>query len=513
VNEPAVPSEAARVTFYEDRAEVVRRARVAVDAGASWVKVAGVGVALDDRSLQAQARGARVVAARVHRQARQVPAAGAAEIEAAEADLRAARGRRAAEEAGVARALADERRAAGLLESWATGVSRAPRGGEDEAARWKLVHESLTGALATALDETAARRAALERAQLDEERAALRAAQARALEPRFEAAALVQLEAERAGVVELELTYRTPLALWRPEHVARLEARPRGHELTVRTVATVWQRTGEDWRDVACRFSTARPARAAAPPLLADDLVRMARKADRAVVVEGRDVAVATVAPENGARKVEEMPGVEDGGEPLWFEAARPVTIPSDGQPFRVELAEVRLPCEVQLVAYPELGGAAHLRATATLAGGRPLLAGPVRVARGASIVGRGRLGFVGAGEPFELGFGVDDGVRVRRRVDERRDTAAVTGTQRIARSVRLFLSNLGDRPRRLRVVERVPVSELEDVSVKVVAAEGGTVDERDGFVRFDVELAGGATRELELAYRIDAAARVQLGS
>jgi hypothetical protein len=56
-------------------------------------------------------------------------------------------------------------------------------------------------------------------------------------------------------------------------------------------------------------------------------------------------------------------------------------------------------------------------------------------------------------------------------------------------------------------------VSELEDVSVKVVAAEGGTVDERDGFVRFDVELGGGATRELELAYRIDAAARVQLGS
>jgi uncharacterized protein (TIGR02231 family) len=224
-------------------------------------------------------------------------------------------------------------------------------------------------------------------------------------------------------------------------------------------------------------------------------------------------LTVATVGPDNGARKVEDMPGVEDGGEPLWFEAARRVTLPADGQPFRVDLAEVRLPCEVQLVAYPELGGAAHLRATATLTGGRPLLAGPVSVARGASIVGRGRIGFVAQGEAFELGFGVDDGVRVRRRVDERRETTAVTGTQRITRSVRVFLSNLGDRPRRLRVIERVPVSEIDEVSVKLVTAQGATSarDERDGFVRFDVELGGGATQELELAYRIEAGGRVQL--
>jgi uncharacterized protein (TIGR02231 family) len=245
--------------------------------------------------------------------------------------------------------------------------------------------------------------------------------------------------------------------------------------------------------------------------VLADDVVRLTRKAERVVTVEARDQVIAQVAPERGARVVEEMPGVEDGGEPLWFEAARPVTIPSDGAPFRVDVAEARMPCEVDLVAYPELGGAAHVRATATLTGGRPLLAGPVRVLRGASIVGRGRVGFVGAGEPFELGFGVDDGVRVRRRVDERRETAAITGTQRILRTVKIFVSNLGERPRRLRVVERVPVSELDEVDVKITSAGGATVDERDGFARFDVEVSGGGTLELELGYRIDAGSKVVL--
>ncbi len=42
-----------RVTFFEDRAEVVRRATCAVPGGVSWVAVAGVTPALDDPSLVA----------------------------------------------------------------------------------------------------------------------------------------------------------------------------------------------------------------------------------------------------------------------------------------------------------------------------------------------------------------------------------------------------------------------------------------------------------------------------
>jgi uncharacterized protein (TIGR02231 family) len=204
------------------------------------------------------------------------------------------------------------------------------------------------------------------------------------------------------------------------------------------------------------------------------------------------------------------MPGVEDGGEPLAFTALRPVTIAGDGQPARVEVGVVRLPCTVELVAMPELAAAAHLRATATLVGERPLLAGPVRLARGASLVGRGRVAFVGQGEPFELGFGADDAVRVRRRVDDKRDTG-VTGTQKLTRTVRLYLSNLGAAAKSLTVIERYPVSELEEVQVKVTEAANATLDEKDGFARFTVELAGNSTRELEFVYRIEAKSSVQL--
>jgi uncharacterized protein (TIGR02231 family) len=181
----------------------------------------------------------------------------------------------------------------------------------------------------------------------------------------------------------------------------------------------------------------------------------------------------------------------------------------SDGYPFRVELVSRRMPCKVDRVAYPEVTEAVHYRATATLGGTTPLLAGPVWVARGSAMVGRSKTGFVGQGEPFEVGMGMDDGLRVRRTFEEKRDTTPVIGTQKINRKVQLFVSNLSGSERSLQVVERYPVSELEDVKVELTSHRDGQVNARDGFVRYDVTVPLSGTKELLLEYRIEAASRV----
>src|SRR5207253_2460232 len=138
------------------------------------------------------------------------------------------------------------------------------------------------------------------------------------------------------------------------------------------------------------RFSTARPARAATPPSVADDVIYSRRKTDderRNINVEARDQAIAVAGLGRGARAVDEMPGVDDGGEPLAFEPAARVSLASDGRPFRVEIARATVRADVARVLFPERAPVAHLRATATLAkGASPLLAGPVRVARGAGL-------------------------------------------------------------------------------------------------------------------------------
>lgn len=514
-----VASVATGVTFFEDRAEVQRRARVAVPAGVSRVRVAGVSVAVDDPSLVASVAGdrARVVGARVVRRVRAEPAAGDDAAAAWERDQRDAARDHAVAAAAVERAEGAWQRVRALQAAWIEAVQRVPAGGDDPtaaAARWRAAWDALDARATAALDARRDAGMAADAAQLALDRATLRRAEGRLVEPRHEAVVEVQVEAREAHDCEVTLVYRTPCALWRPEHLARLVRREDGsHELVIRSWATAWQATGEDWSRVPCRFSTARPARSAAAPRLTDDVLAARRKSDaerRLVTVEARDRAL-SLAGVAGARAVDAMPGVDDGGEPQCFEAKAPTTVPSDGAPVRVELFEARMPCEVERVALPERAAAVHLRATATLAGPAPLLAGPVMVAREAEVVGRGRLGYVGRGEPFELGFGVDDGLRVRRHVEDKRESSAVLGAQKIIRTVTVYVSNLGGESRRLTVTERVPVSELKDVEVTVVSAGGARHDAKDGFLRWEVELTAQGTHALSATWRVEAPARVTL--
>jgi uncharacterized protein (TIGR02231 family) len=538
-----VESRAEEVTLFEDRAEVVRRAEVRLAPGLTTIVVRGIGLTVHDESLLVAVAGAdgdgdgdgaaaaRVIAARVVRAVRRSEAAGAEEVAALERAWIAAERRRLDGERAVNRAEAEVARVAALGERLWDSLARAPRGLREDGAGWSSAHGELVAARTRALAAAAAARRTLRDAVRASEQAGARLAAARAITPRFEATVETQVDVGGGEPRELALvlTYRVAAALWRPEHEARLLTDgDGGPRLRWRTMATIWQRTGERWTDVRCRLSTARPAQTAEPPLLDDDRLWLKRREEKQIAVEIREQAVALAGLDRGARKADEMPGVDDGGEPLTLTTARPVTLVSDGRPARVEIAlqpaspsaewggggqpatVVEIPCTVELVAWPERGQAAHLRATATWPGPYPLLAGPVRLGRDRAMVGRASVQFVGAGEPFELGFGPDDTLRVRRRVDDERDRG-VLGGQKLDRTVTLFVSNVGGAPRRLALVERIPVSEISDIKIELTKNGGGALDARDGFVRLELEVAPGGTVERTLAWRIEAGSKFHL--
>jgi len=518
----AHPSRAERVTFFEDRAEVTRRASLRVVKGTRWEAIGGVSLLVDDGTVQAKiTKGeARVLSARVLRRAHSEQALGREQIEALEREERAARSRVEAADAAIERARRGVQHHFELSEQWVKAASLGPRKASDAAViasyrdGWRAIEDAAKAELAGIARAGDERR----QAELDRQRAEVRLSEGRAEKPRYDAVIEVELEAAEASDVEVELTYRLPCALWRPEHLVRLSVeRPEASSGAVEivTYATAWQCTGERWDDVELRFSTARPTRAASPPLLADDLLWTRKKTDeerRQIVVAAREQSIELAGLERGERAVDEMPGVDDGGEPITYAGKERSSIPSNGRPFRVEISRAEVVAEVARVVVAVRSPAAHLRATATLEGAHPLLAGPVRVARGASLVGRAKIDFVGKGEPFELGFGPDDAIRVRRSDDEERDTQAITGTQRIKRKVSLYLSNLSSSARKVVVTERIPVSEIEDVEINLSDA-GPFVLDKDGFLRATVDVGAHATRTLSYVFEVRAGSRVSLPS
>jgi uncharacterized protein (TIGR02231 family) len=509
-----------KVTLLEDRAQVVRKGRVNLAAGRTRLAVADVAPVLQDVSLRGEAEGARVVDTRARRamriQREDKPEALAALEEKIDALARTFH------DAGEDRGRLEGRRQT-LLEMVIRGLHEIP-----EDAGWGVVahqtwHDTLEGLFTKSqeLDESALELFSRQQ-DLAEDIKRLVAERSSKDRPdaRFGCRLELDVDAEKAGESEVTVEYVVPAALWRPMHRARLlEAEAPGGESTleVKSLAAVWQNTGEDWNDVELWFSTARSSLGHEPPKLADDLLTARRKNEK-VVIARREVKVQRGSLGSGgggstpAPAGIELPGVDDGGDVQTLKAPARATLPSDGRPNLIPLFEFKGPAVVERVTTAEIDGKVFIRARAEHTGERPLLAGPVELIRRSGTVGWSKVLFVAPGERFELGFGPDHGLRVTRKVGFSEKIDEIDHWQHKVTAIQLFISNLSGSERTVEVKERIPVSEIEHVRVAVLEEQTAPMPEvdEDGFCTWQVTVPGRGHHRVHLSFRVSTAPGVQ---
>ncbi|MEP0855398.1 mucoidy inhibitor MuiA family protein, partial [Trichocoleus sp. DQ-U1] len=185
----------------------------------------------------------------------------------------------------------------------------------------------------------------------------------------------------QAGEYAIAFDYVVPGAMWRPWHQARLllDEKP---TLSFRFDGCVWQRTGEDWKDVDLVFSTARASLGTEPPLLTDDPLNVQEKSQQ-IVIQARDQQVQTAGLGTDTTPATvDLPGVDDGGEVRNLRSQTKATIPSDGRPYRVAIFSFDSPASVEYVLMPELSCQVILKSEQTNTSKFPILAGPVDLVR-----------------------------------------------------------------------------------------------------------------------------------
>jgi len=327
--------------------------------------------------------------------------------------------------------------------------------------------------------------------------------------------ALALETSEPPGPVEVEIEYVVANACWRPLHRAELtDAEGSSHgTLVVRTDATVWQRTGEDWPDVELGFSTERSARDAAPPLLSTDRLAV-RKKSTVTTVAMRQEEVATTGQGVGARGAPAMdlPGVDDGGSAQHLAASGITTVRGDGRPHRVPVSRFESDAELSLRAVPEVIPAVLRRSQQKNASPRPLLAGPVELVRNGGFVGTTSVRFMAPGERFELGWGPEGALRLVREETSRAGEAGLPSSPRLTLVHRApRLPNPGPAPLALEILERIPVSELEKVKVSLDAkrSQKGAAADEDGMVRLPITVPASGHATVTLGFELRAASDV----
>jgi uncharacterized protein (TIGR02231 family) len=504
-----------KVTVLEDRALVERRADVVLPAGPQRLRVEGLSPLAVDRSLQAQLTGGSVAQARVSRTWKEKPRAGSREqkspLRLRVEDL----------EAEWKRAQADVQRLQSRLEVVNVAREDVLRAIAEHSGVGRAKPESWHEQLETVRKEASATEEALRQARKHAEVTRLRVVETHSAivrselpEPLLVTAAELEANLPQGGTVSLRVTYLVPCAVWRPAYRATLAPGENGETVTLECEAVVWQHTEEEWKDVELLFSTARPTLGASPPRLVEDWLRLRDKSEQekhSVEVSLREEAIQTTG-EGGASKTEAMPGLDDGGEALTLRAQHRATVPGDGAPHRVPLFQFTAPATSELIGYPEHSPLVHRVARFDNRGPSVLLAGPVDLVRSSGYVGRGQLKFAGVGERLKLGFGSEDTLRIARLVDEKHDTQRMTGRRTRTQQVKLFVSNTGTRPEKVAIEERMPVSEVEAVEVKLLQDQTKPAPAKvseDGIVRFELAAPPRSQQELAFAFSVASSAKV----
>jgi uncharacterized protein (TIGR02231 family) len=501
-------AEVERIELFEDRAAVIRRIVLPDGPGRHHVVVEGLSPLLMERTVvfpgtpELLVEEIRVVRGRVAR--RDADPGVASRLSERERELRAAR--EGADDA-YRRAVRGSEGLDAALEAALDWLPRLLLVEDPEPALAAL--RELCGARFQRADSVVARAVERDAAIREHDAVAAQLATARHGAPEWRCRLELRVVVQGA-LAAVPLRYTLPCAVWRPVHraVLQLGERPR---VSWEVGAMAWNATGEDWRGVALVCSTRRPGEHASAPVLGDDPI-VTRKRDKEVLVEAREEIV-HVAREGVAQRATEVPGVDDGGEPRTFTAPHPVDLPSDGRPVHVRLEAWESTATVAWVAHPERSSAVVLRSRQPNTGSRPILAGPVELVRDAGAVGRGRVGYVAAGEPFPMGWGSHDGVRVTRRADQKVDRSRITGYQSWSFAVVLKLANNGHEAVTVEVKERVPVSEIADVRVGVPVAVPPLASgpDADGICTWRLVVEPGVVRPIELSYTVEAPASVRL--
>lgn len=329
----------------------------------------------------------------------------------------------------------------------------------------------------------------------------------------------VMLEVSREGKFSLDLSGVTSQAGWEPAYDVRLAPDGTTAGLTFR--ALVRQQTGEDWSNVELNLSTARPSAGGAPPelnpwrisfyrpmpmsapMMAAPAPVRAKKSMRAM----SDLAEAEQQDSAAETAPADFQTAEIHGEQtsVSFRVPRPVDIPSDKSQHDNVIAIEQLPVTLEFLAIPKLSPFVYLKSEIVNKLSYPLLPGRVNVFTGNTFTGSSQLKKVAAGERFELFFGHDDQITVKREELKQHKEAGMFGKNQMSYRYRIEAANYRGTSQIVTVRDQLPLS--GDSEIKVTLDEPSVKPDEireDGRLTWKLPLKAGETRELTFGIQVE---------
>ena len=527
-----IPTTAAKVhtvTVYGDRAEVVRHLTATIEAGDHTLTFENLPGATDLSSVRVDGKGAfTLVDIRGERiQTKEVADERVLkltkELEALRAqlnDLTLADNRITQRKSALEKVL-------GRL----TSVGKESANAEMDPSKWAAYLQYHVDTLAKLDQEILANGVSRNSLTLDVDRVQRELNELNAQRFKFRNVARVRIEAKQAGPIELDLAYVVRGPSWNPLYDIRADTKLK--TVQVNYHAEVRQSTGENWKGVALKLSTAQPNLGGREPQMSPWFIQ--RFIPQPVTVTGGVMLESAPKPERADRgsanrdKVSTLAAsapaaltavsmdfsyarVNTGGTAATFAIPRAYDVPSDNKPAKVAIASESFPSEFRHTCVPKLSPHVYLKTKAINKSDFPFIAGPTAVFLDGAFVANASLDLVAPGQEFWTYLGADQSVKVDLKdLGKVEELSGIFG-KKTARTVvsKVFkVTNGKATDVKLSIRDQVPSSNHEEI--KVVYEEPKYEKDTDGFkvdqskfVEWNLELKAGAKQDVPFRFAIE---------
>lgn len=317
----------------------------------------------------------------------------------------------------------------------------------------------------------------------------------------------VSVSAERDFSGKMVMSYVTGGIGWSPSYDISI-LNSKDDKVSLKYLAKIMSQTGEDWEDINISLSSSSPL--ASPNKLPYSeepwtLGRIARNTDPIRPVQNDTI--------DEQKEIDRLEGVEyyDLRLPSFLKTRtlkEPHSIISNGTVFSFHILSVDLPSTFYYLGYPLLDPEVYLVAEISGWDTIGLVDGVANIMYAGNDVGRSFIEFSDAADSLLIAVGKDNSIFMKRNelADQKFfKTTTIGKRQKFTYAYEYILKNNNSFPIQIELIDQIPISQTETVSIKLEERSSGKIDNESGEIIWDLEIQSGATVKRQLIYTIEA--------
>jgi uncharacterized protein (TIGR02231 family) len=325
-------------------------------------------------------------------------------------------------------------------------------------------------------------------------------------------AAIIKLVVENdapLGQSESQISYFTPECGWSPSY--NIYNNGIGQSIRLDYKARVLNLSGEYWQHVKLQLVTGYPIRSlTAPELETWSLSYRQQKRSGKVYGEVSNGTEGTLsksqikngAPISGSYKGDREIELEEGQ--LTFPITGIWDVPSSLMPFSVEVAQHDLNARFSYRVVPKIDASAYLIAQIGDWEELKLIEGETNVFYNQQFMGKGYLNPFAAGDTLELSLGSDPNLQVTRVKKKDFSDRKIIGLQLVEKmAYEIDIRNLYKKEIDIEVIDQVPISAQEEITIKTDELDGASQDEVNGKLVWNLKIPAQQTVKIKMGFTV----------